>query len=152
MKKITVLLLFLVCLGLAGAAAETPQFFAFNVGGMYRYDFPADNSDSAVPFGAQFQMNDTFSAGFTFFTNTQLLNVTVSPMDNMYISVYSGSYLNKPGFGLGLGYDFLVNKSAMFSAMGIYLDWMANNGAAGAAGSVEDGGALMIGLKAKFGI
>ncbi len=154
MKKIVLFSLIFVLLTAGIAMAQTPQFFTFSVGGMYGYDFATNADRPVTPFGAQFQMNDKFSAGFSFeaTSNMRLLNVAVSPLEKTYISVYSGQWAGAVAFGAGLGYDFLVNKNAMFSSMGIYMDWLANNRAPGLLGSVEDGGTFMIGLKAKFGI
>ncbi len=153
MKKFILILLVLLCLGFAPVIAETPQIFTFNVGSMFYHDFTTETNDVEFPFGVDFQLNKSFSAGFKFFTNTELVSITASPMDNLYASVYAGSVYNSLGFGVGLGYDVLVKKGAMFSALGVYVDWLANNSAGGGAfASVSDGGVLMVGLKTKFGI
>ncbi len=157
MKKIALILL-LVCLAVGTVAAETPKYFSINLGGMYSYDMPTDKSGVSTPFGLQFQVNEMFSAGFAFFTNAQLVNVSISPIKNSFISFYTGKYDangvagGDVGFGVGAGYDFATNNSKMFSSLGIYMDWLANNDAAGSAGSIEDGGVFMIGLKAKLGL
>ncbi len=155
MKK-AALFLILICMVAGIAAAETPKYFSFNIGGMYVYDMASETSTVAKPFGLQFQMNETFSAGFIFFQDAQLVNVTISPINNTYLSFYTGKFnpnaTGAVGFGAGIGYDFASTKNTMFSAIGIYLDWLANNDSSGNKGSIEDGGCLMVGLKAKLGL
>ncbi|MDC7223875.1 MAG: hypothetical protein PQJ60_09055, partial [Spirochaetales bacterium] len=113
-----------------------------------------DSGDVTVanPFGVQFQFDDNFSAGFSFASDRSLLNVSLSPMDDVTVSMYTGDVNSELGFGLGVGYDFLVKKSTIFSAMGVYLDWLANGTATADDYDIENGGVFCVGLKAKFGL
>jgi hypothetical protein len=153
MKKLTVIFL-LVALATVGAFAVTPGFFTFDIGamGVYAVD-GADDVDVANPFGIQFQFDDNISAGYTFVGATvNVLNISVAPAENVELSIYTGQVSGELGFGAGVGYDFLAKKDALFTSMGVYMMWLANNINDGDIYDLADGGAVSIGLKAGFGL
>ncbi|MBN2628669.1 MAG: hypothetical protein JXA95_18545 [Spirochaetales bacterium] len=153
MKKLTVIFL-LVALATVGVFAVTPEYFTVNIGTQTTYRPSNGNVGVVNPFGLQFQFDETFSAGFSYNgANQGLLNITATPVENVKVSMYTGNVnAGGMGFGLGLGYDFLVKKAALFTSMGLYIDWLANNTASGTAYSINDGGVIAIGLKAGFGL
>ncbi len=155
MKKL-VLFLLLACLAVGTVAAESPKYFSVSVGGMYSYEIGSGTSMVINGVGLQFQLNDMFSAGAALSKGMQLVNVSVSPINNLYASLYTGNHFvggaNNVAFGIGAGYDFIVNNTGLFAALGVYLDWLANNSASGTYGSISDGGVIAVGLRAKAGI
>lgn len=153
MKKFAVILL-LVGLVTAGLSAENADYVSFEIGSMPTYDLASKDVSIINSFGLQFQFNDVFSAGFRFLSpnSIQLLHLSVFPVENLSIALYTGSISNEVGFGLGVGYDFLSKKDSLFYSLGLYLDWLASNTAKDSSYSIENGGAFSIGLKVKMGI
>ena len=153
MKKLTVFFL-LVALATAGAFAVSPDLFTFDIGamGVYAVD-GADDVGVSNPFGLQFQFDDNISAGYSFVGATvNVLNISVAPAENVELSIYTGQVAGELGFGAGIGYDFLAKKDALFTSMGVYMMWLANNDNDGDIYDLADGGAVSIGLKAGFGL
>ncbi len=160
MKKLTVFFL-LVALATAGAFAVTPDFLTFDIGamGVYAVD-GADDVEVSNPFGVQFQFDNNISAGFTFVgllggvagTGVNVMNISVAPAENVEVSIYTGQVAGELGFGAGIGYDFLAQKDALFTSMGVYMMWLANDVNDGDVYDLADGGAVSIGLKAGFGL
>ena len=105
--------------------------------------------------GVDYNFSNTFSGGFKFYdiggTRVTALNVTVSPVENAYISLFTGVEPATPdlAFGAGLEYDFFTKKDNLFTGMGIFVDWLATDGGLF---DVASGGALTFGLKTKIGI
>ncbi len=163
MKKMIFGVLLLVCVALAGVTAEeamagggAPDYFTFGVGAMPYFEFTNNTVQVLVPFSMQFHLNDMFSTGLSFAdfgaANLTLLNVTVMPVDNAQVTLSVGQIGGNIGFGLGLGYDFLVRKKMLFSSLGFYVDWLASDAAAGVVSSIREGGLLSFGLKTRFGL
>jgi hypothetical protein len=84
------------------------------------------------------------------------------------LRLYLGSAAGEPGatftastfaFGFGLGYDIFSKKDTIFSALTLTVDWLATRGDGDGAGAldtspyaIEEGGALIFGLKVRMGI
>ncbi len=152
MKKLTIVLLF-VALAAAGTFAVTPEYFTFEIGAMGTYTVSDGSVDSINPFGIQFTFDDTFSAGFSFAGGIMsLMNITATPMENVNFSMFTGDVNGELGFGAGIGYDFLTKKSALFTKMGLYLNWLVNGNTVADAYDIDNGGVLALGLKAGFGL
>ncbi len=144
----------LLSIGLAvaiafGAFAEVPKYFAFSIGTEVARDFSAGTTVPITPVGLQFQFDKTFSGGFTFDASSTLptlLNLSITPIENAIVSIYTGGSASSVAFGVGLGYDFLKSTEKFYSAMGVYLDWIATTS------NLTSGGTLCIGLKTSFGM
>ncbi len=154
MKKI-VLIMLVALVAAAGAFAEGPDHFSFTLGAGAGYDMIADTIDATQVYGVDYNFNNTFSGGFKFFdiggTSVAAVNVAVSPVDNAYISLFTGAETAGPivAFGAGLEYDFFTKKDGLFTGMGVFVDWLATNGGVF---NVSDGGVVTFGLKTKIGI
>ena len=160
MKKILCVLLMSAALA-AGVAAETADYLTFTVGAGFAVDVTDTNTDTMANnvFGVDYNFNETFTGGFKYMTMSNsvsgvafsVMNFSMMPKENVTVSLYTGSETSVGGaaFGLGLEYDFFTKKDGLFSAMGVYVDWLASSAAGVAA--LEDGGIIAMGLKTKVG-
>jgi hypothetical protein len=146
MKKISIILLLITSIAVGTIFAETPDYFAFNVGTMNSYNFSSNSSSADMEYGLQYHMNKTYSAGFSFMNNGTFLNITINPKEKTSLTLYSGEISSAFAMGIGAGYDFLQKKDAVFASMGIYTNWIASET------TIEDGGIFSLGLKANFGM
>ncbi|OJF76422.1 MAG: hypothetical protein BKP49_06910 [Treponema sp. CETP13] len=146
MKKILFMVLLITSVTFGTVFAETPDYFAFNVGTMNSYDFDTNDISSDMVYGLQYQMNETYSAGFDFMNNGTFLNVTISPKSKTSLTIYTGEIRSALAMGIGAGYDFFQKKDTVFAAMGLYTSWIATDT------SIKKGGILNLGLKANFGM
>lgn len=150
-------LLFLVLMGLLLATgflmAENPEYFTVSVGAGGAYDLVADTAAACSSFGMDYYFNQHFSGGFKFVevnaNNLTLVNITAMPINQAFISLFTGSDGANIVFGVGVEYDFFVKKNVLFSGMGLFINWYAGDGAAF---SLSDGGVLTLGLTTKLGI
>ncbi|MDR1316098.1 MAG: hypothetical protein LBK13_04410 [Spirochaetales bacterium] len=182
-KALLVILILLASTGLA--VAESPSVMAFELGVGVGSVFDYSEIVSGKNFGLYFTVDETFSAGYSFFdysyqadvdgaAGDELIETTInavgfgiSPSDKLTVRLYLGSAAAATGatfdastfaFGLGLGYDIFSKKDTLFSALTLSVDWLATrgNGSTTVADkspySIEEGGALIFGLKARLGI
>jgi hypothetical protein len=157
-KALIVLLVLLASAGLA--VAEYPSILAFELGAGMGQVFDYSEIVSGKNFGLYFTIDESFSAGYSFFDYSYLANVDgaagdelvetavnavgigVSPADRLTVRLYIGStaagavFINPtPAFGLGIGYDIFNKKNTLFSALTVGLDWLATRGNGGVAGT-----------------
>jgi hypothetical protein len=183
-KALLVILILLASTGLA--VAESPTVMAFELGAGVGSVFDYTEVVSGKNFGLYFTVDETFSAGYSFFdysyqadvdgtpgdelveTTINAVGIGVSPSDKLTVRLYLGSAAGVTGgpftaptfaFGLGLGYDILSKKETLFTALTLTVDWLATRGDGDGAGAldnspyaIEDGGAIIFGLKARLGI
>jgi hypothetical protein len=137
----------------AGAFAETPKYFAFEIGAGGAYDINTAAISSAQQLGFTYSFDDTFAGGFNFITiganSIDVLGLSVSPANNLSISMYMGQVATVLGFGTGIGYDFFTKSDTMFTSFGVYLDWYAGNGGNY---DITTGGVFNLGLTTKVGL
>lgn len=155
MKKFLLILLVLMAPAVA-SFAETADYFTFTFGAGGGYDLVADDVVANIVYGVDYQFDSQFSGGFKFYdinaVSVAVMNITMSPKDNLYVSLYTGSepVLGKMVFGAGIGYDFFTKNEGLFSSMGVFLDWFAGDSTG--TYNIKDGGTFLIGMKSKFGI
>lgn len=150
MKK-ALLIIAILFLVFAGASAESPDTFAFEIQTGASWAPGTGSVSSLMSFGFAYSFNETFSAGFNFYSNPSafsLLHMGVN-LGDMQFRLYSGIHYGDIAYGLGFGYDFFSRKDTIFASLGLYVDWLAT---AGSPFSVSDGGLLTIGLKTKLGL
>ena len=165
MKKILFVMLLSMVL-LAGVAAESADYLTFTVGAGFASDITGTNDDIMANnvFGVDYNFNNGYTGGFKYINmgsgaaTFSVVNFTMSPKENVYVSLYTGSASTTgalastdAAFGLGLSYDFFTKKDGIFSAMGVYIDWMASSTSNKNVAAIADGGALAMGLKTKVG-
>ena len=137
------------------AYTQSYDNFVFTLGTSYVEDKVTPTSSSGTMFGLDYMFQNNFSGGVKFFTinpaNFMAVNISYRTKQDVIFSVYTGADANKDTiFGMGLGYDFFVNKNSTFTSLGLYMDWI---GGAPTTSSfnIEDGGVFMIGLRAGMG-
>ena len=157
MKKL-VLVTLLLSVAVFGVFAEGPDYFSFTLGAGGAYNVATGAIESTQIYGVDYNFDDTFSGGFKFYdlggVNYSVVNLAVSPLENAYISLYTGAELPAAAapvvsFGAGLEYDFFTRNDSLFTAMGVYADWLASNGGAH---DLAAGGIFTVGLKTKIGL
>jgi len=158
MKKVLILAL-LTTLSVVVAVAETPQYFAFELGSGAAYDVSNGDVVTSNSMGFTYTFSESFKGGFSFVeingVSIDTINISIVPAENTTLSMYTGSITGagaaELGFGVGLGYDFFTNTKSLFTSLGLYLDWYASGDAAGTF-PIADGGVISMGLKTRIGI
>lgn len=153
MKRLLLMAL-LTCLILTGVMAETPDYFTFTLGTMGGYNFVGAAITAGTVFGIDYNFTETFTGGFKFISlsagDISTINISAVLAENVAVTLYTGTDNGfNIIFGTGIGYTFFTKKNALFSSMGISIDWLA-----GSAGNflVTDGGIITFGLKTRIGI
>ncbi|MBI9102379.1 MAG: hypothetical protein JEY99_08200 [Spirochaetales bacterium] len=157
MKK-NALVLFILTVCTLGLFAAGPDYFAFEIGAGGAFDVDAGDIVSTNSMGFYYTFNETFAGGFSFTdiagNDVSMVTISVSPLENLYVKmntgqITSGAGVSALGFGAGFGYDFLTKKSGLFTSLGLYFDWYADN--AGVY-DIADGGVMAFGLKTRIGL
>ena len=156
MKKI-VLILIVALFAASGLFAAGPDYFAFEIGAGGGFDVNTGDVVAGNSMGFYYSFNDTFSGGFSFNTvdgnDVDMVTISVSPIENLYISMDTGQIddgvTTALGFGAGFGYDFFAKKSGLFTSLGLYFNWFAGN--AGVY-DIANGGVMAFGLKTRVGL
>ncbi|QEN03940.1 hypothetical protein EW093_04235 [Thiospirochaeta perfilievii] len=162
MKKVLILAL-LTTLSVVVAVAETPQFFAFELGSGAAYNVDTGEVVTSNSMGFTYTFSEAFKGGFSFTEidgiSIDTINISIVPAENATLTMYTGSITTPAagavpaatelGFGVGLGYDFFTNTKSIFTSLGLYLDWFASNGGSY---DIANGGVISMGLKTKIGL
>ncbi len=160
MKKIVILALITV-VSMVTVFAVTPQYFAFEIGTGAAYDVDSGDILTSNGMGFTYSFSDTFKGGFNFIeidgNSIDTINISIIPMDNVTLTMYSGQIsdgaTSNLGFGIGLGYDFFTNNKSLFTSLGLYIDWYASGSTVAADPyRIENGGVITMGLKTRIGI
>lgn len=154
MKKITLLLLFLISINIF---TQNTDFLTLDIEQQNKLSLEDVEMNESNAFGVSYNFDSGITAGFTFNNvdaNTiSSVEVGVEALEGAQITLLSGSDGINYAFGVGLGYDFLTNRDKFFSSLGIYLDYIATSGTGVEAPySLDKGGLFLIGLKTTLGL
>lgn len=153
MKKI-IFLSVLVLISVSGAFAATPDYFAFELSSGAAYDAGSGDIVNAKSVGFSYSFNESFRGGFSFMDINSIsidtINISIVPVENATLTMYTAQIDTELGFGLGFGYDFFTNTKTFFTSLGVSLDWFGAG--AGTEFLIEDGGVISIGLKTRIGL
>jgi hypothetical protein len=154
MKKKTVLVfcIFISILADAYAAQPANLAFEFTLGNVI--DFVPGVGTSLPTYGVGFSYSFTpkVNAGVSFLPALQynFINVGINVVGDLDFRLYYGLSGVETIAGLGLSYDVLKGGTDYFGALGIFIDWLAGVNNAGDY-PLNQGGAVVIGLRTKFG-